>query len=114
MKNIHILGGGTFSYVRSHMALAAPAFGNTARDIAGMMYRSDDFNLYDIHLTLTKMADYRSDIVTNQDVENIRVTTASYTSTALFSMMPRIRFKLSSSGGMNADHTNVVLQLRVI
>lgn len=23
MKNIHILGGGTFSYVRSHMALAA-------------------------------------------------------------------------------------------
>lgn len=28
---IHIFGGGTVSYVRSHLALCAPAYGNTAR-----------------------------------------------------------------------------------
>ena len=33
MKKIYILGGGTFNYVRNHLALAAPAFGETARKL---------------------------------------------------------------------------------
>ena len=50
-KTIHILGGGTVSHVRNHLALAAPAYGGTARrlfDICGeqsMMERR-------LHLTM--------------------------------------------------------------
>lgn len=58
---IHIFGGGTFSYVRNHLALAAPAFGQTARYITSFYD--------DAHLHLTKMADPNSILVTNEDVE---------------------------------------------
>lgn len=57
---IKIIGGGTFSHVRSHMALAAPAFGETAIKLHELLAGSQ--------LTLTKMADRRSKIVTNADV----------------------------------------------
>ncbi len=58
---IHIFGGGTFSYVRNHLALAAPAFGQTARYIN---------SFYDnACLHLTKMADHNSVLVTNSDIE---------------------------------------------
>jgi hypothetical protein len=75
---IHIIGGGTFSHVRSHLALAAPAFGQTARGIhamyAGTKKWTDARNqkmfalTNDATLHLTKMADHTSDIVTNDDV----------------------------------------------
>lgn len=32
-KRVVILGGGTFSHVRTHLALAAPAFGTTAKQL---------------------------------------------------------------------------------
>lgn len=72
MGKIHIIGGGTFSHVRNHLALAAPAFGKTARRIAARFhdhlgYKStgiDDL----VSLHLTKMADPHSDLVTNDDV----------------------------------------------
>jgi len=35
-KKIHVLGGGTVFDVRSHLALCAPAFGNTARQMTGI------------------------------------------------------------------------------
>jgi hypothetical protein len=75
MKNIHIIGGGTFNFVRNHLALAAPAFGSTARrlydltdDMIDNNYNADEYN---IHLHLTKMADHRSKIVTNENVEHL-------------------------------------------
>ncbi len=74
---IHILGGGTFSWCRSHLALAAPAFGNTARGIHAM-YADTEYPMIDgrkhikminpSRLHLTKMADSTSEIVTNDDV----------------------------------------------
>jgi hypothetical protein len=61
-----IVGGGTFNHVAAHLALAAPAFGNTARQV---------FQLFKDHqhgmapeLLLTKMADHTSKIVTNEDL----------------------------------------------
>ncbi len=81
-KKIHIIGGGTFSHVRNHLALSAPAFGGTARSLYGQIHRA----LADQHpnlderaanekaaehvvLHLTKMAAPRqSNLVTNQDV----------------------------------------------
>jgi hypothetical protein len=93
MKRIHVIGGGTFSYVRNHMALSAPAFGETAIRLAELFeasvkeatglpepaatwaYRSAKMGVpgYDVPATvtlhLTKMADPRgSRIVTNDDV----------------------------------------------
>lgn len=67
-KSIHILGGGTFSHVRSHLALAAPAFGETARKLETLC--KEKFTTMDIHLHLTRMADNTSKkLVTNDDIK---------------------------------------------
>lgn len=63
-KNIHIFGGGTFSHVRSHLALAAPAFGTTARNIWLKLHENTEYQVYS---ELTKMASISSDMVTNDD-----------------------------------------------
>jgi hypothetical protein len=66
-KQIHIYGGGTFSYVRTHLALAMPAFGETAKRIKTLC--EERFDNMDVNLHLTKMADSTSNLVTNEDVE---------------------------------------------
>ncbi len=63
MKKTIIFGGGTFSYVRNHLALAAPAFGRTARRLHELIPEST--------LILTKMADSSSLIVDNIDLRNM-------------------------------------------
>jgi phosphopantothenoylcysteine synthetase/decarboxylase len=64
---IHIIGGGTFSHVRSHLALSAPAFGTTARRIHSLLSGETDFETY---LWLTKMAGGHQ-LETNQDVSKL-------------------------------------------
>ncbi len=69
MKKIHIIGGGTFSHVRAHLALAMPAFGDTAIKIHEIMSKQlvDKDMVAELHLT--RMADPRnSRIETNEDV----------------------------------------------
>jgi hypothetical protein len=66
-KQIHIYGGGTFSHVRTHLALSMPAFGETAKKIATLC--SERFDNMDVNLHLTKMADSRSNLITNEDIE---------------------------------------------
>jgi hypothetical protein len=66
-KQIVIFGGGTFDYVANHLALAAPAFGETARKLAELS--RDIMPNLDVNLKLTKMADHTSKILTNDDVE---------------------------------------------
>lgn len=66
-KRVVILGGGTFSYVRAHLALAAPAFGETAKTLETLCH--ERFSHMDTNLVLTKMADSASTLVTNTDVE---------------------------------------------
>ena len=79
---ITVLGGGTFSHVRNHLSLAAPAFGETSRSLYNIIdkwiddydYRMNDYNVlfqYDVQLMLTKMANSNSSIVTNADVEKL-------------------------------------------
>jgi hypothetical protein len=69
---IVVIGGGTFSYVRSHLALSAPAFGTTAKQITyiakDVFQNKHGLRDFSIDLTLTKMADPNSSIVTNKDV----------------------------------------------
>jgi hypothetical protein len=86
MSKIHIIGGGTFSHVRSHLALAAPAFGETAKKLYEIFCQAgrhpswiglekSDYGFGDMRagreqvlLHLTKMARADSRLVTNDDV----------------------------------------------
>lgn len=65
-REIHIFGGGTFQHVRSHLALAAPAFGTVAKTIARKCETRYPQMRADLHLT--RMADSQSNLVTNDDV----------------------------------------------
>lgn len=68
MNKVVIIGGGTFNHISCHLSLAAPAFGQTARDMARWFPQiTKDMECV---LTLTKMADHTSALVTNQDVAN--------------------------------------------
>jgi hypothetical protein len=69
-KDIYVLGGGTFSHVRNHLALAAPAFGTTARQIRNLCEQQFDDKM-DVSLILTKMADSKSALITNEDVAEV-------------------------------------------
>lgn len=76
MQKLYVLGGGTFYYVRNHLALCAPAFGSTARDL--VMYCRARFRDMDTKMLLTKMADplglfgeQEEDITTNDDVASV-------------------------------------------
>lgn len=73
-KNVAVMGGGTFNYVRSHLSLAVPAFGETARQIFNTLrnypYPDATIDYMLPTLYLTKMANPRdSNLITNQDVE---------------------------------------------
>lgn len=67
-RKIHIIGGGTVSHVRSHLALCAPAYGSTARKLTELC-REIIPNM-DTVLHLTRMADPSAEthLETNNDV----------------------------------------------
>lgn len=64
---VHVVGGGTIVHVRNHLALAAPAYGSTAREIAGICNRLGR----PARLTLTRMADPSSEYETNDDMARL-------------------------------------------
>lgn len=66
-KTVEIIGGGTISHIRNHLALTTPAFGSTAKLLKSLCQSHSD--KLKINLHLTKMADPNSTIQTNQDVE---------------------------------------------
>ena len=68
MAKVSILGGGTVFHVRPHLALAAPAYGGTARRLARLVAEDPTFADHDVELALTRMADARSTIETNEHV----------------------------------------------
>lgn len=68
-KRVVILGGGTFSHVRTHLAIATPAFGATAKQLQAKCQKV--FKNLNTELILTKMADSNSKIVTNEDVSKL-------------------------------------------
>lgn len=63
---LHIFGGGTVNHVRNHLALCAPAYGSTARQL----YRRVQVLYPDCpaQLELTRMADSASVLETNAEV----------------------------------------------
>jgi hypothetical protein len=67
MRYIHIIGGGTFFHVRPHLALSAPAFGSTARQLKKLCDSQFDSN-YWTNLHLTRMAGGNGNLETNEHV----------------------------------------------
>ena len=55
-KKIVILGGGTNTYISNHLALSAPAYGTTAKNLYYKFINCADSNKYEINLYLSKMA----------------------------------------------------------
>ena len=69
-KNIHVIWGWTVSHVRTHLALTAPAYGNTARRIAEIC--EEDIPEMNTHLHLTKMANaWQGELETNDDIAKL-------------------------------------------
>lgn len=69
-KKIHIVSGGTFSHVRCHLALAAPAFGETGRKLFDLCRKH--IHQLDTVLHETRMAaGSSSKLITNEDVEEL-------------------------------------------
>jgi len=62
--SVEVVGGGTVVHVRNHLALSAPAYGSTAREITGIFRRRG----FETNLTLTRMADAASEYETNEDM----------------------------------------------
>jgi hypothetical protein len=54
MKKVHIIGGGTLSFIRPHLSLCAPAYGGTARRLAELCKAQSD--KLEVNLHLTRMA----------------------------------------------------------
>jgi len=76
-KTVHVIGGGTVSHIRTHLALVPPelgafATGETARRIAALCREHD--KTMDVVLTLTAMADPQSTIKTNEDMRGLAKT----------------------------------------
>lgn len=70
MFNIEVIGGGTVSHVRNHLALCAPAFGSAAKKITNscqIWFANDEHH---VNLHLTKMAGGK-ELETNEDVSKL-------------------------------------------
>lgn len=72
MKRVYVIGGGTVSYVRAHLAISAPAYGTVAREL-GDMFADHISHMVDardwvVDVQLTKMADHTSKIETTHDL----------------------------------------------
>lgn len=66
-KRVVILGGGTLSHVRAHLALAAVAYGDTAKKLGELC--KGRFENMDVEVILTKMADPASHLITGSDLD---------------------------------------------
>ena len=66
MSKVVIFGGGTFNPVACHLALAVPAFGETAKRLSRLF---EDNGTLKPQLVLTKMADSNSTLIYNEDLD---------------------------------------------
>jgi transcriptional regulator with XRE-family HTH domain len=83
---VHVVGGGTIVHVRNHLALAAPAYGSTAREIAGICARAGRAT----RLTLTRMADPSSPYESNDDMARLADEIVAEKSTRIVFWNPAI------------------------
>lgn len=82
-KRIYAVGGGIIEPVRSHLALAAPAYGRTARQIGALC--REFMPEMDTRVYLTRMGDPSSDIETSDDLRSLaKIIVGDYTTKMVF------------------------------
>lgn len=104
MNKLVIIGGGTFNNISCHLALAAPAFGQTAINMARRATQMDTG--YEVVLKLTKMADRCSEIITNDDLHD-------YVSTLLDDPLVKIIVMNAAVCDFEADNPSVSGETRL-
>jgi len=83
---IHIIGGGTVFHVRPHLAISAPAYGETAREIHHIL---SGMGVDDVQVNLTRMASQYpgvSGLETNQDIDRLLTQLTSDPTTKIIFM----------------------------
>lgn len=68
VKNVYFFGGGTVAHIANHLAVCAPAYGNTAHELKQICLEKDLFSNCGLCLEQTKMAYSNSHLDTNEDV----------------------------------------------
>ncbi len=68
-KNVHFFGGGTVAHIANHLAICAPAYGQTSRDLLSICASNNIFSNCNFILEETRMSDPTSSSMdTNEDV----------------------------------------------
>lgn len=70
-KEIHVIGGGTIFHVRPHLVIGAKAKGMLAKTITNRLRDILPWSEYEVHLHLTSMASFGSQMETNEDVSRL-------------------------------------------
>ncbi len=67
IKNVYFFGGGTIAHIANHLAICAPAYGDTALSLRGISQYDKFFTNCNLYLELTKMAG-GGRLETNEDI----------------------------------------------
>jgi hypothetical protein len=106
--NIEIIGGGTVSHVRNHLALCAPAYGTTAKRLGSICYNQGSYD-YQITVHLTKMAGGTEGLETNEDVSKLVDTLVANRRTKIIFFNPAlVDFQgcVTQSGPIGSEWSN--------
>lgn len=108
MDKVVIIGGGTFSDVRSHLALAARAFGTTARKLTTIC--ENELPMMEVELALTAMANAGQDRYFPSDIDSMRlVTNEDVKNYIVNSVLPDPRVKIIFFSAAMCDFNGSVL-----
>ena len=103
LRQIHIVGGGTFEPVLSHLALAAPAYGTTARQLGELC--SEIMPSMDVQLHLTKMADQTSNLETSDDLRDLARQIVGNYATKMVFWSPVVTDFRGKVGGIDSNRS---------
>lgn len=108
LKQIHIVGGGTIEPVRNHLALVAPAYGQTARRIAELSREYMPDMAANLHLT--RIAGGGPELTTSDDLRELATRLVGDYATKMVFWSPAVTDFSGSIGevtsGLHAERLN--------
>lgn len=104
-RKIHVVGGGTIEPVREHLALAAPAYGQTAKRIGELC--STFWSGLEVNVHLTRMADPTSSIESRDDLQGLAHDIITDFATKVVFWSPAVcDFRGNIEGDVSGKHAN--------
>lgn len=108
LKQIHVVGGGTIEPVRNHLALVAPAYGQTARRIAELSREYMPEMATNLHLT--RIAGGGPELTTSDDLRELAARLVGDYATKMVFWSPAVTDFSGSIGevtsGLHAERLN--------